>query len=133
MSGIVMRVKIRLSPARQFLPSIFQVKTSIEGLLRERYRREIEPFLEVLDDALRLQEKWYVVDRRDVVYTDDLVGCYMTEHRNLVLRGLLQRLPDDETASNLCSVVRTLQMRMRYHSRGREVDPVHEGHEQSFG
>ncbi len=108
MSGIVMRVEIRLLPARQFLPSILQVKTSIEGLLRERYRREIEPFLEVLDDALRLQEKWYVVDRRDVVYTDDLVGGYMTEHGNLVFRGLLQRLPNDETASNLRSIVRTL-------------------------
>ena len=53
------------------------------------------------DDALGLEEERDMVERGDVVHTDDLVLANMAEHTDLLLSGRLEGTRDNETAGNL--------------------------------
>ena len=59
--------------------------------------------MEVLDDTLRLKEERYVIYGGDVMHTDNLFGCNVTEHGDFGLGCGLKRLLDDQSAGNLQS------------------------------
>lgn len=67
-------------PASKFFPAAFQMMTSVGHLLGQLKASKVQPFLQELDDALRLKEKGDMVDGGDVMHADNLFRRDVTEH-----------------------------------------------------
>lgn len=79
-------------PRRELLPSSEQALSSLPSLVSDVDGVELEPGLEVGDEALVLKEEGDVVGRLDVVNAHHLRRLDVAEHRHLVHRRSLKLL-----------------------------------------
>ncbi|SRR6266404_5139185 len=70
---------------------------------------QIKPTLKKVYNSLRLEQQGDVIHRHNIMHADDLLGRDMTEHGDLLLGGLCQRLRDNQSACNLTQHTRQLE------------------------
>ena len=79
--------------------------------------------MQVLDDTLGLEEERDMIDGGDVVHTDDLLGCYVTEHGDLgFCRGFKRFCYDQPTCDLVASSITiAVSMMSRAYQIGEET------------